>query len=77
MTASFDECRKELVLTARRLAAESGDSAGFDAAAWVDCWLKTPVPALGGRCPQALAETAEGAALLLTLLHQMQTSAYA
>lgn len=56
---------------------ESGDPAGFDAARWVAGWLQRPHPALGGRTPGELLDTADGRGLVADLLAQQQSSAYA
>lgn len=56
---------------------ESGDPAGFDAAKWTGEWLQRPHPALGGRCPSELLDTADGRALVADLLAQQQSGAYA
>ena len=51
--------------------------ADFDAARWFAAWMAQPVAALGGLCPQALLDTADGREALGTLLLQMQAGAYA
>ncbi|HET7583490.1 MAG TPA: antitoxin Xre/MbcA/ParS toxin-binding domain-containing protein [Gemmatimonadaceae bacterium] len=56
---------------------ESGNSAGFHAARWVAAWLERPAPALGGRTPGSLMRTAEGREIVLGLVEQMQSGAYA
>ena len=56
---------------------ESGEPAGFDAAKWVADWLQRPHPALGGRTPGDLLDTADGRGLVADLLAQQQSSAYA
>lgn len=62
-----------------QMLAESGSEAveDFDAAAWLAAWLDEPVPALGGRRPGELMDTAEGRALVSRTLRQMQSGAYA
>jgi uncharacterized protein (DUF2384 family) len=65
-----------LVALVQRVVVESGDPAGFDAAAWTARWLSRPVPALGGRCPMDYLDTQEGRALLETLIMRMQSGAY-
>jgi uncharacterized protein (DUF2384 family) len=55
---------------------QSGNSADFDAQAWLSHWLGTPVPALGGRPPGELLDTAEGVLLVSETLARMQSSAY-
>jgi putative toxin-antitoxin system antitoxin component (TIGR02293 family) len=56
---------------------ESGDPRGFRAAEWVAGWLDRPHPALGGRRPAELMDTAEGRALVSDLVARVQSSAYA
>lgn len=50
---------------------------GFDAAIWVAQWLDQPLPALGGRRPAELMDTAEGQAIVSNLLSHAQSGAYA
>ena len=66
-----------LVGQVEEMVAESGDSTGFDAAAWVAQWLQSPLPALGGKPPAEFMDTADGQALVSTLMARMQTGAYA
>jgi len=56
---------------------ESGDPAGFNTAQWVARWLEEPSPALGGRKPGELMDTAEGQAIVSNLLARAQSGAYA
>lgn len=56
---------------------ESGDPAGFDAAAWLSGWLAQPLPALGGQRPLDFLDTMEGQGLVSSLLAQTQSGAYA
>jgi putative toxin-antitoxin system antitoxin component (TIGR02293 family) len=56
---------------------ESGNAEGFDAAKWVARWLDRPHPALGGRRPAELMDTADGRSLVADLVAQMQSAAYA
>jgi putative toxin-antitoxin system antitoxin component (TIGR02293 family) len=56
---------------------QSGDPTGFDAAKWLAGWLDEPAPALGGRAPSSLMDTAEGQAMVSGLLARMQSGAYA
>jgi putative toxin-antitoxin system antitoxin component (TIGR02293 family) len=56
---------------------ESGDPEGFDAAAWMSCWLNDPLPALGGMRPIDFMDTEEGRALVSTTLANLQSGAYA
>ena len=57
---------------------EGGDApADFDAARWFAAWMAEPVAALGGLCPQALLDTADGREALATLLLQIKSGVYA
>ena len=56
---------------------QSGEPAGFDAAAWLSRWLSEPLPALGGTRPIDLLNTAEGEAQVSTILARIQSGAYA
>lgn len=69
-----------LVGQVEAIVAESGDAEaaeGFDAAAWVADFLEHPHPALGGRRPADLMDTADGRAAVSQLVGQMQSGAYA
>jgi hypothetical protein len=66
----------DLVDLVTRMVAESDDPAGFDAAAWTARWVNSPVPAPGGQCPRELMTKSEGRALVLRLLHSMQSGAF-
>lgn len=65
-----------LIGQAQRMVEESGNPEGFDAGAWVARWIESPVPALGGRRPSELMDTAEGQALVASLLSRAQSGAY-
>ena len=56
--------------------AESGGPRGFDAAGWMARWMDRPLPALGGKRPGELVDTADGRALVSDLLARMQSGAY-
>ena len=56
---------------------ESGDSKGFDAAAWIGQWIETPLPALGNQKPAEFMDTAAGQQLVSQLLAQSQSGAFA
>lgn len=56
---------------------ESGNPAGFDAAKWVAAWLDRPQPALGGKRPAELMDTADGRSIVSDLIARMQSGAYA
>jgi len=66
-----------LVGQVQAMVEESGDAAGFDAAAWVAGWLDRPLPALGGQRPAELMDTAEGQGLVSQLVARMRSGAYA
>jgi putative toxin-antitoxin system antitoxin component (TIGR02293 family) len=55
---------------------QSGDPEGFDPGKWVAEWIGTPQPALGGRRPDELLDTAEGQGMVSDLLARMQSGAY-
>ena len=55
----------------------SGNPEGFDAAAWVGNWLDRPLPALGGQRPAELMDTAEGQAVVASMILRSQGGAYA
>ena len=55
----------------------SGNPEGFDAAAWVGNWLDRPLPALGGQRPAELMDTAEGQAVVASMILRSQSGAYA
>jgi uncharacterized protein (DUF2384 family) len=69
-----------LIGQVERMLEESGDPdlpRDFSAARWFADWLYDPLPALGGRPPAELMDTAEGRSVISRLLLQMQTGAYA
>ncbi len=66
-----------LISQIEQIVNESGNAQGFDAAAWVSQWIESPVPALDGRKPIELMDTAEGRAIVSGLLARMQSGAYA
>jgi uncharacterized protein (DUF2384 family) len=69
-----------LVSQVERIVAESADpdvARTFDAAGWVAAFVTTPHPALGGRRPGDLLDTADGCATVRQLVAQQQSGAYA
>jgi putative toxin-antitoxin system antitoxin component (TIGR02293 family) len=56
---------------------ESGNPEGFSAPEWVATWLAQPLPALGGRAPAELMDTAEGQQIVSNLLERARSGAYA
>lgn len=67
----------QLVGLVEEMIGESGGPKSFDAAAWVGEWITRPQPALGNREPAELLDTAEGLQLVMQVLQQSQTGAYA
>lgn len=65
-----------LVGQVQQLAAESGFTDGFEAAAWVAQWLECPLPALDGQKPAAFMDTDDGQAIVSTLVARMQVRTY-
>jgi hypothetical protein len=60
-----------------RIVAESGTGTPFNASVWLENWLIRPAPALGGRIPAELLAEPGGFDLVIGLLRQMQSGAYA
>ena len=54
----------------------SGNPDDFDAPRWTAEWLQRPHPALGGRTPGELLDTADGRNLVADLLARQQSGAY-
>jgi putative toxin-antitoxin system antitoxin component (TIGR02293 family) len=76
-----DESERVLAITrlvgqADSIVRGSGVAEGFSAAEWVAAWLQRPHPALGGRRPGELMDTADGRDLVTDLLARQQSSAY-
>jgi hypothetical protein len=65
-----------LAAVVQRIVDESGDPAGFDALAWTLGWVHVPVPALGGARPLDCMKSAEGRALVESVVLRMQSGAY-
>ncbi len=55
---------------------ESGDPAGFNAAAWTARWLSEPLPALGGAKPASFMDTMDGQQLVSDMLSRAQSGAF-
>lgn len=68
---------RKLIGQVEMMVCESGDPKGFNAAKWVAQWLDEPAPALGGRKPGNLMDTAEGQEIVSQLVARMQSGAYA
>lgn len=76
-----DESERVLAMTrlvgqADSIVRDSGTAEGFSAAEWVSAWLQRPHPALGGRRPGELMDTADGRDLVTDLLARQQSGAY-
>ena len=77
-----DESERVLAITklvgqADNIVRESGVVEGFSPAEWVATWLQRPHPALGGKRPGELMDTADGRDLVTDLLARQQSGAYA
>lgn len=70
------DCVAQLVPSVESMAQGMCDS-DFSARAWVEQWLKTPHPALGGRPPEDLLSDDEGRQGVISLLAEMEAGAYA
>ena len=68
--------RERLIQQVELLLRESGHSEPFDAAAWVDRWLRRPNHALGGAAPELYLHTPGGEALLGRLIGAMAAGSY-
>lgn len=66
----------KLIGQVQAMVQQSGDAAGFNAAQWFSEWLDTPLPAIGGKRPATLMNTAEGQQLISRLLEAMRIGAY-
>jgi putative toxin-antitoxin system antitoxin component (TIGR02293 family) len=76
-----DESERVLALTrlvgqADNIVRSSGTTAGFSAAEWVAAWLQRPHPALGGKRPGELMDTADGRDLVADLMARQQSGVY-
>lgn len=67
----------KLIGQVQAMVRESGDPTGFDAAKWFSGWLDTPLPAIGGKPPSSLMNTAEGRQMISRLLEAMRIGTYA
>jgi hypothetical protein len=68
--------RARLIEQVQLLLRESGNTKPFDAAAWVERWLRRPNHALGGAAPDLYLHTPQGEALLLSLIGAMAAGSY-
>jgi hypothetical protein len=74
--AAMPSLETRLINQVELLLRESGNSEPFDAAAWVERWLRCPNHALGGAAPELYLHTPEGEALLSSLIGAMATGSY-
>jgi hypothetical protein len=65
-----------LIKQVELLLRESGNTEPFDAAAWVERWLRRPNHALGGAAPELYLHTPGGEALLSSLIGAMAAGSY-
>jgi hypothetical protein len=68
--------RTRLIKQVELLLRESGNTEPFDAAAWVERWLRRPNHALGGAAPELYLQTPQGEALLANLIGAMAADSY-
>jgi len=67
----------KLIGQVQALVNESGDPKCFDASRWIGDWLGQPIPALDGKTPAEFMDTMEGQGIVVRLLDQTQSGAYA
>lgn len=67
---------QRIVQEVGRIVEQSGDLKGFNAAAWVGCFLQTPLPALGGREPADYLDTLEGQLFVANLIRRSRDGVY-
>jgi len=68
--------RDRLIQQVEALLRESGASEPFEAAAWMDRWLRRPNHALGGAAPELYLHTPAGEAVLARLIGAMAAGSY-
>ncbi|MCS5692249.1 MbcA/ParS/Xre antitoxin family protein [Cyanobium sp. FGCU-6] len=68
--------RERLIQQVERLLRESGNTEPFDAAAWVDRWLRRPNHALGGATPELYLHAPAGEAVIAGLIGAMAAGSY-
>ena len=69
--AAMPAVESRLIKQVELLLRESGTTEPFDAAAWVERWLRRPNHALGGAAPELYLHTPQGEALLSNLIGAM------
>lgn len=67
-----------LLAKAQEMATDTGavGTPGFDAGEWLGRWIELPQPALGGRRPSELLDTATGVQLVNRLLGSLVSGSY-
>ncbi|MCP9772450.1 DUF2384 domain-containing protein [Synechococcus sp. Tobar12-5m-g] len=68
--------RASLIEQVEVLLRESGNDEPFDAAAWVDRWLRRPNHALGGASPEHYLNSRDGETVLSSLIGAMAAGSY-
>ena len=68
--------RTRLIEQVQLLLRDSGNTEPFDAAAWLERWLRRPNHALGGAAPELYLRTPGGEALLSSLIGAMAAGYY-
>jgi hypothetical protein len=74
--AAMPALESRLIKQVELLLRESGNTEPFDAAAWVERWLRRPNHALGGAAPELYLHTPQGEALLSHLIGAMAAGSY-
>ena len=69
--AAVSAVESRLIQQVELLLREPGSTDPFDAAAWVERWLRRPNHALGGGAPELYLHTPQGEALLSNLIGAM------
>ena len=82
-TTDFDNhdgqsARSRLLAMAQKIVDNSTahEAEGFDTAAWLDRWIQLPQPALGGRRPAELMDSAEGYRAVARALGAIESGVY-
>lgn len=70
---------EKLVSQVEAILADAGDPEvkDFDATAWLEEWLQTPAPALGGVVPASIVESAEGFKLVSGMIKKIHAGVFA
>lgn len=67
---------RQLVAQVQSMIESTAAASGFNADDWVAKWLRSPLPALGGSCPEEYMGTLEGQARIRELVARMESGAY-